>query len=418
MKTLGSERHWPGATVVGMVTAMALAGHLGAQDCQIFQLTEGENYDFMPVTGISSSADGSRVVFRSTSDWSGLNPDHSWELFLFDRRTGLSRITSNDPTWSPSSDLSEDGRTVVYSLNHDPLGTNPDGNFELFLVDLDSMVTVALTDTIGVDHYDPKISADGSLVAFRSNDDPVGQNPDGSFEIFRLDIPSSSLSQITSVTGPVSLSELDLSADGSTIAFESAWDFVTGGNPDGNTELFLHRQGLGFIQVTDTTDVSHGTSQRLTSDGTRVFFVDDADLVGSNPDGNGEMYRFDVVGGLTQITDTEEYSAAEVFSVSGDGSRIALDSQIDYLGPGPSGGVWGVYHYEVATGQISIAGERDLSAVPEISGMGNAVAFWSWSDLTGGNPGHEFQLFQAECYPLFADGFETGDTQAWGQSLP
>jgi hypothetical protein len=95
-----------------------------------------------------------------------------------------------------------------------------------------------------------------------------------------------------------------------------------------------------------------------------------------------------------------------------------VDSQIDYTGPDPYGGFWGVYVVDVGSGEVSIVGERDLSAVPEISSDGNAVAFWSWSDLTGGNTEREFQMFQAESSRLFADGFETGDTRGWDRTEP
>ena len=394
-----------------------------AQECAFTQLTSGTNDDFMPMTGISVSADGRRVVFRSFEDWVGLNPDHHAQLFLHDRREGLSQITlSTEATTTLQFDLSDDGRLVVYASDRDPTGSNPDHNFELFLVHLDSGVTEALTDTTGVGHSEPKISAsaDTAVISFCSNADYVGLNGDGNGEVFRYELASSTFKQITSTAGQIVLQRLEMSADGSTVAFVSDQDFVPGANPEGNWELFLHRQGQGFLQVTDTITGNHSTGGRLTHDGTEVYFVDEADLVGSNPDGNGEVFRYSVDRGLTQLTDTIHplmLSAAEYLSASGDGSRLAFDSQIDYLGPDPNGMLWGVYHLEVALGALSIAGERSLSAIPEISGDGASVVFWSDSDLTGENPGHELLLFKAECFPFFDDGFESGDVTQWSASL-
>ena len=97
------------------------------------------------------------------------------------------------------------------------------------------------------------------------------------------------LTQITSTNGGiVSASGPSINADGTRIAFQSDRD-LTGGNADGNFEIFRWTQGSGFTQITSTTggaffDVS------INADGTRIAFQSDRDLTGGNADGNSEIF--------------------------------------------------------------------------------------------------------------------------------
>ena len=87
-----------------------------------------------------------------------------------------------------------------------------------------------------------------------------------------------------------------ISRDGDLIAFISNSDH-SGQNPDGNGEVFVFAaaaRGGGFTQITDTVgdDVA---SVSLSGDGSRVGFVTHADLLGENSDGNSEAYQYDLI---------------------------------------------------------------------------------------------------------------------------
>ncbi|MBZ0159098.1 MAG: hypothetical protein K8G79_02970, partial [bacterium] len=124
----------------------------------------------------------------------------------------------------------------------------------------------------------PSINADGTRIAFLSNSDLTGGNPDGSNEIF-LWTQGSGLTQITSSTSGVS-SNPSINADGTRIAFQSLSD-LTGGNPDGNWEIFLAEISQASPSDTDhdgmpdTWEVAHGLNPNDPSDAAQ------------DPDGDG-----------------------------------------------------------------------------------------------------------------------------------
>lgn len=138
---------------------------------------------------------GQWVVWASRSDFDGLNPGGLAQLLR-----GRTNGTSIERVTVPGTDLpygcdclnhffdiSGDGDRVVYTSQADPLGTNLDGNAELFLYAASTGTTEQLTSTtavVGALH--PAISADGRWVAFVS-DGPFLDATLGS-EVYRLEL--------------------------------------------------------------------------------------------------------------------------------------------------------------------------------------------------------------------------------------
>ena len=118
-------------------------------------------------------------------------------------------------------------------------------------------------------------SVDGAFVAFASDSDLTGGNPDLNQEIFLWDGAT-----ITQITDTTSGSSVDPSLDGGEIAFSSTAD-LTGGNPDANSEIFLW-DGAAFTQVTDT---SVGACALPSLEGRLHHLPVDVDITGGNADG-------------------------------------------------------------------------------------------------------------------------------------
>jgi len=143
-----------------------------------------------------------------------------------------------------------------------------------------------ITNTITGDGRSPSINADGTRIAFVSDADLTGENPDGNREIFLFDTTTATFTQITDTTEfraglPLSFSP-SINADGTRIAFVSSAD-LTGGNPDGNREIFLFdTTTTTFTQITDTTP-GRSFSPSINADGTRIAFHSSADLTGGEP---------------------------------------------------------------------------------------------------------------------------------------
>jgi hypothetical protein len=88
----------------------------------------------------SLNKDGSRIVFATTADPLGRNADGNFEIFLWDRARGLHQLTETmggDTSFPRFPSIDPEGRYVVFSSNADPTGGNPDGNFEIFIIDLE-----------------------------------------------------------------------------------------------------------------------------------------------------------------------------------------------------------------------------------------------------------------------------------------
>jgi uncharacterized protein (TIGR03437 family) len=116
--------------------------------------------------------------------------------------------------------------------------------------------------------------------------------------------------------------DASISDDGKVIAFSSNRDLVAGGNADAgaipNPEIFLTKDnGATFTQVTNTKTASlnnpiFNDNPCLSSNGSVLAFVSNANLTANNDDGNAEVYLANfnsatgVISGLRQVTKTKD----------------------------------------------------------------------------------------------------------------
>jgi len=195
------------------------------------------------VYGITLSRDGQKVAFGSTSDFLGTNPDHSREVFIINRDgTGLAQVTDNpDPTktFDAAYGITWGGDTLLIYGTANPTGQNPDGHSELFIVNSYGTGLEQLTCDRYYDTTNAMMSYDGTVVSFRSRADFTGENPDHSWEVFMMRSDGTRLTQVSRYDGPGLGSCLDrLSGDGKHIAFTSNGN-QTGQNPDLSQEGFI-----------------------------------------------------------------------------------------------------------------------------------------------------------------------------------
>jgi len=166
--------------------------------------------------------------------------------------------------------LSHDGQQIAFSSAQNLIGQNPDGNAEIFLWNPAAGVIAQITDSprfykitdpprdyireSEIGSIYPSISADGNRIAFLSDQNFVGENPDHFMEIFLLDRRSGLFSQMTrtrtrtkeaqNATAKVDAEQLGavkISGNGRHAVFSSRADF-TGQNPDGRAEIFLFEE--------------------------------------------------------------------------------------------------------------------------------------------------------------------------------
>jgi uncharacterized repeat protein (TIGR01451 family) len=266
---------------------------------------------------------GNRVAFWSTGDLdpNGNNIDGNIELFMAEILTGAHSITPTQVTSSTGSilggfniapSISADGSRITFFSDRDLTGENGDGSFEIFVYDVVAGALLQITQSrMGINTL-PSINADGSCIAFASDQNFTGDNGDDNLEIFVYDADNEPdpFSQVTTTNKGINDSPA-LSADGTHIAFVTTSRWASGNlqNPDGNAEIFLYDAFTQvFTQVT-TTEGGINEHPTINADGTRVVFASNHDFTGENGDGNVEIFMYETdAADYIQITDTNEGS--------------------------------------------------------------------------------------------------------------
>jgi len=350
----------------------------------------------------SISGDGSRIAFDSTADLTGGNPDGNREIFVYDRANGFTQVTNTAAAAgiggiNVTASISGNGTCVAFVSFADLTGGNGDHGEEIFLYNaVTSNITQITTgNSDSQASRSPSISADGTRIAFHSFADLTGDNADHNSEIFLFDATTAGLTQITNTTVRECF-DAAISGDGKRIAFQSDAN-LNGGNVDGNYEIFLYDTVTSnFTQITDSAARSND-SPSINDDGTRIVFDSNADLTGGNADGNREIFLFDTTtDNLKQLTNSTAGGSGNT-SISGDGTRIAFLSTSNLTGGNPNFSLE-MFLFDTAASSITqLTNSSGEYRSPSISADGTQVAFTSTANLSGTNADQNKEVFLATC---------------------
>lgn len=349
------------------------------------------------ILDLELSDDASIVVFISDDDPLGTNPDGNQEIFSIEVASGTVRQLTDEGVAALTMDLTSDGSRVVFHSDEDYAGLNAAGDLNVFIANTDGSGIVQVTSVETA--VRPQISGFGDFVVFASNEDLTGTNPSEVAQIFRIDSDGTDLEQVT--IGDLDPQWIRLSADGSRIAFQSAAD-PFGANPDLNFEIFvINPNGLGHMQLTSYID-EVSVSPEISGDSSRIAFESEADLIaGSNPAFQRQIFvtRSDGTGTM-QLTFGDRNSSNP--DISSDRIFVAFESLADLTGEKPAAGVndptifWaltdGTQLVQVLTDDRledpSLFVNTRRAWNPEISADGSIIAFVSElnysADATGG----------------------------------
>ncbi len=207
-------------------------------------------FNYTPLTAFFSDRDGDFEVFTMETDGAGVR--QITKNTLRDPLDPTTLITDESPRFSP------DGRNIIFDSNRT-------GDFEIFIMGRAGTDPTNITNDLAIDQT-PAFSPDGGQVVFISNRLNGFQNPEGDFEVFLMDQDGSNLQQLTQNTK----SDRDpvFSPDGGQILFVS--------DRDGDEEIFLmDRNGNNPQQLTlNTTSDRHPV---FSPDGSQILFVSDRD---------------------------------------------------------------------------------------------------------------------------------------------
>jgi len=302
------------------------------------QLTPGSSNDIFPSTVLDATDNGDFVVFITTDDFTGSNPNNRNNVFRAAADgSAISQMTDFSGQGSASEVvISGDGSLIAFVTDNDLTGGNPGLSPQIFTIDSAGNNAAQITNG----NFAPSqiaVSDNGALIAFQSTSDPFATNPDNSREIFIVNTDGSNLTQLTMETedswGP------QLSDDGSLVAFVSSGDHVPGGNTDMSVEIFVGRtNGGGFTQISDSAVDSGGIccsvpGLSISGDGNYVAFTSAADFTGDNPGLDFTIFWASSSGGAVAqllrpgtVPDSVTSFSADRPSLNNNGSTIAFRS--------------------------------------------------------------------------------------------
>ena len=173
----------------------------------------------------SLSGNGRRVAFESTEDVAGAGGGAFFRAIRADISRTPAAFVQMAGARAPAPGISQDGSVIAFAANANPLGTNADGNSEIFLHNGTTLRQVTNTTPNDISRraadgaFQPSLSDDGRFIAFSSNRNLTGQNSDGNFEIFVFDAAANSFSQLTNTAGGYGATDAKISGDGSRVAY-------------------------------------------------------------------------------------------------------------------------------------------------------------------------------------------------------
>ena len=243
-------------------------------------------------------------------------------------------------------DIAGDGRWVLYRTQQGVSPTDLNADWDVYRRDTlnDSSVWVSSTDTGGSGNGAAtyaRISNDGRYVAFDStSSNLVAGDTNGVSDVFLRDINTLSTTRVSETPGGVEGNGAslrpDISADGSTVAYETAATNLDGADINAFFDVYVH-------------DVATGANT--------VVSANNAGVVGN--------------------------ARSDMASINGNGSTVAFRSYATNLVAGDTNGVADIFVKQailagfIERASITSGGVQanDQSAWPSIASSGSAVAF-------------------------------------------
>lgn len=272
---------------------------------------------------------------------------------------------------------------------------------------LASVTTGGLTGDVSA----ADVSGDGTKVAFVSEAGafyPGGARPLGKTvgnpDVFVKDLTTGAIQVASSDDGGEIGNRRSqaprISADGTKVAFVSTSDNLHPDDVDTTADVYVKDLVTGDLDLASTSDTGVKANRGITpfplslsADGTRVAFSTDAfNLDAADGDSLPDIFVKDLTTGDITMASTSDAgikanNRSQLPSLSGDGTKVAFESQATNLDPDDTHTDSDIYVKDLATGNLILAsngtrlGGRALSdQTPSLSGDGRFVAFESDAD--------------------------------------
>lgn len=387
------------------------------------------------------SGDGRWVVFAShASNLVAGDTEGFGDVFLRDLQTGttvrvsetLAGVGGNQTSWNP--DVSDDGRYVAYRSSASNLGWSGSNRNDVLLWDRVTGETVPVSPQLSPEDIEgglqgapdgPRISGDGSTVAWVSDDTLAGDDADLADDAFVWDRATEQITWIShgAETDPGEYAGSDrdvlevgaMSDDGTRVPFVTAATLVSGTNPGPlccttNPDVYIW-EGFGDTQVVTLATVNaanerHTSSEApaLSGNGEQLAFQSgEEEFVGTTADGTLDVFTWNLDTGYHQVSTSPfpaERETSDAPAISQDGATVVFHSRDEFLVGETSSTTWDVFRWVsgVGTELVSRTYNGDpangQSTAPDVSGDGSVVVFQSpASNLVPGDTNAKSDVF-------------------------
>lgn len=411
MNALGSKR-WRARLVFGVagMLAMAWAPRRAVAAFNLFQLTHTS--EACGNQEPTLSADGGRVAFTSTCKSLGVNPDGNREVYSLDIDSQqLVQLTFTTGCSNEVPAISADGSRVVFlsTCNLAGMPVNLFGG-DIFAIDVATRTVTQVTRTNPPCNNDapPAINGDGTRIAFQSTCNLTGSNADLNPEILHLDFVTEVLTPITATSGCANRSP-SLDEGGTHVAFVSEGCNLSGQETEGSAKIYRFDLTTSAFEPVTSAAGCPSDAPVIDAAGTRIAFQSLCDLVGRNNDGNLEVFLADSESAtIQQLTDTTGAGLNRQPAISSNGDRVALVADVD-LGAQ-------IYAVDVEGGQIrAVTGGSGCSSTEAaLDTNGSRIVFQSSCNLSGADSSGNDELFLA----VETEDLPTPTATATGTPLP
>ncbi|HEX5702834.1 MAG TPA: Calx-beta domain-containing protein [Pyrinomonadaceae bacterium] len=303
----------------------------------------------------SISGDGRIIGFESTEDVAGAGGTNHFRAIRANISVDPPTFFQMGRTRAVAPGVSQDGSRVAFASKDDPLGTNADGNSEIFLFNGSNLVQVTNTtpgnpaNRVTEGNFQPSMSDDGRFVAFSSNRNLTSQNGDGNLEVFVFDSTAAAFTQLTNSTGIVGFSDAKISGDGSAIACIRDLGATASTNRD---LLRINRTSAAQTVLSlNVTRLAMTYGRAISDDGARVAYS--AETAANST----QVFYYDGrIGNVNRQVTTLGTRVTEVPlhpTISGDGLRIAFATRRALTGFSNSDASVELYTYDTPTGTFA-----------------------------------------------------------------
>jgi uncharacterized protein (TIGR03437 family) len=329
------------------------------------------------------SGDGQHIAFESTENLAGAPSASGFHALRADIGGAVPAFAQLASSRAVAPALSQDGARTVFASTGDLIpGHNLDGNAEIFLAAQDQLQQLTTTTPddpalrVAQGNFAPSMSDDGELIAFASNRDLIGANPDANLEIFIYDVTRRSFTQITNTTGIVGASDAKLSGDGTGVAYISDRRARADGAPfTRDLKFYQVTTGRTRILVTDARALTFTPGRAVSDDGTRIAYA--AETAANTT----QVYLYDARNNAVRQLTTLGARVTDVplnATISGDGARIAFATRRNVVG-GNSDGSVELYAYDIPANRFTRLTSAPATATAEVVSSlnddGSLVAF-------------------------------------------